>query len=139
MEKIAIAEIQLKKIILLSSEFVRHNHREAVDITVASLNLGITPVIDEDTIEVSVQVLINETEDLQLQSGFAIQVTMMGIFEKIGSAQLSDNEFTQINAPAIIYPYIRQHIRALSLDAGIDPILIPLVNFQKVYEQNQSQ
>ena len=57
------------------------------------------------------------------------KVTMIGIFRCSENLELSEDTFGKINAPAIIFPFIREHLANLSLKAGIPPILLPPVNF----------
>ncbi len=57
-------------------------------------------------------------------------IKMMGIFEKYGDPAISDEMFKSINAPAIIYPFIREHLFSLCLKAGIANMLLPTVNFK---------
>jgi Preprotein translocase subunit SecB len=68
-----------------------------------------------------------------------IEVTMVGKFETSKGFPFPKDDFFHINAPAIIYPYIRQHIRSLSLDAGIKPIILPLINFEALYEAKKKE
>ncbi len=35
--------------------------------------------------------------------------------------------WTENNAPLVLYPYIREHVHALSVRAGVKPILLPLM------------
>lgn len=57
-------------------------------------------------------------------------ITMIGVFEKFGEPALSEDKFKAINAPAIIYPFIREHLFNLCLKAGIANVLLPTVNFK---------
>lgn len=67
------------------------------------------------------------------------RVRMVGIFERgEGTIASSDNDFVNINAPAMIFPFIREHIASLTSKAGLPPIMLPTVNFAKLYEQQLS-
>lgn len=57
-------------------------------------------------------------------------ITMIGIFEKFGEPVLAEEAFKKINAPAIIYPFIREHLHNICLKAGITNIFLPTVNFK---------
>ena len=59
-----------------------------------------------------------------------VTIKMMGIFEKYGEPPLSDDKFKAINAPAIIYPFIREYLYNSCLRAGIANVLLPTVNFK---------
>lgn len=56
-------------------------------------------------------------------------VTMIGVFQKTGDSELSEETFVNINAPAIIYPFVREHIASLFLKAGCGSVLLPPFNF----------
>lgn len=62
-------------------------------------------------------------------------VKMLGIFEYSNSSKLSIEEFSNINAPAIIFPFIREHIASISVKAGLNPILLPPINFVSLAEK----
>jgi preprotein translocase subunit SecB len=61
---------------------------------------------------------------------FSATIKMAGVFEKFGDPVLNDDAFKKINAPAIIYPFIREHLYSLSLKAGLGSIFLPTVNFK---------
>lgn len=61
---------------------------------------------------------------------FSADVKMIGVFEKIGEPAVQEDAFKRINAPAIIYPFIREHIHNLCLKAGVGQVLLPTVNFK---------
>ena len=76
---------------------------------------------------------------IEERESFLLSVTMVGIFEIIKEIPFDKDEFLNINAPTIIYPYIRQHVRTLSLEAGISPILLPVINFVALAKENYSE
>ncbi|UZU00050.1 protein-export chaperone SecB [Chryseobacterium fluminis] len=43
--------------------------------------------------------------------------------------------FANINAAAIIFPFIRENAATISAKAGMSPIIIPVTNFVKLYEE----
>lgn len=58
------------------------------------------------------------------------KIKMLGIFEKIGEPPLGEDIFKKINAPAVIYPFIREHLNSICLKAGITNVFLPTVNFK---------
>ena len=57
-------------------------------------------------------------------------IAMLGSFEVIGEANPQSGEkFLMFNAPAIVFPYIREHLSGLSIKAGLPTILLPPFNF----------
>ncbi len=57
-------------------------------------------------------------------------IKMLGIFEKYGEPPLEEEKFKSINAPAIIYPFIREHLYNICLKSGIANVLLPTINFK---------
>lgn len=63
------------------------------------------------------------------KSEYLFTVKIAGIFEKSGTPTISDEQFVEVNAPAIIFPFIREHIATTALKGGIGTILLPPINF----------
>jgi preprotein translocase subunit SecB len=64
-----------------------------------------------------------------------LEVRMAGEFSinKLGEegAKMSVGQFAKVNGPAIIYPYVRQVVRHLTLESSMpSPVILPIVNFQ---------
>ncbi|GHV20893.1 protein translocase subunit secB [Bacteroidia bacterium] len=62
----------------------------------------------------------------------SISVNAVGLFEfdsNIAPEKL--NIFFNVNAPAIMFPYIRAYISTLSALSGIKPIILPTLNISK--------
>ncbi|TAL62942.1 MAG: hypothetical protein EPN85_01395 [Bacteroidetes bacterium] len=64
-------------------------------------------------------------------------IKMTGLFEKVGNPGIADEKFGKINAPSIIFPFIREHLASLSSKAINQPILLHPVNFVAMAEQQQ--
>jgi len=62
-----------------------------------------------------------------------IDIKMLGQFEY--KEELPDDIKEQLfggNGPAILFPYIRAYVSAMTSLAGISPIILPTVNFAKM-------
>lgn len=57
------------------------------------------------------------------------KIIMIGIFGVVNTPQEAIKTFGAINAPAIIYPYIREHLSSVTSKAGIKTILLAPYNF----------
>ena len=79
------------------------------------------------------QVLVTETltfsQTFENIVEFSVRIKMIGVFEKEGETDLSIDDFARINAPAIIYPYIREHLSNLTTKAAVGTILLAPYNF----------
>lgn len=43
----------------------------------------------------------------------------------------------KVNAPAIMFPYVRAQLTLLTAQPETEPIVLPVVNFQKIYEKSK--
>lgn len=66
-------------------------------------------------------------------------VTYKGIFEIVPAEADSDAvmSFLKINAPAILYPFVREYYADISSRANIGRLLLPPINFVKMAEENK--
>lgn len=121
---------QINNITLIESNFSRianviFNKPEIKN----NVEVDVNVKIKEHTVMVTVNLMFKQMYNEQKQADCTIQ--MVGMFEKIGDTELDLEEFGQINAAAIIFPYIREHLTGLSVKAGLGPILLPPINFTK--------
>ncbi len=58
-----------------------------------------------------------------------IMIIVRGNFEKFGDSELLFDDFVAVNAPSILYPYLREHITSLSVKAGLSAIVLEPMNF----------
>lgn len=67
-----------------------------------------------------------ENEDKSLR----IQIGIIGLFESDVDLTKEKN-FIEINAPAILFPYIRAYVSALTGLSGLSPVVLPTYNMTK--------
>jgi len=54
--------------------------------------------------------------------------------------EMSIEQFAKINGPAIIYPYVRQVVRHLTLESSMpSPVILPIVNFQAFQQKKKTK
>jgi preprotein translocase subunit SecB len=118
---------------------------------IAESNIKILPDTKAETIDISIDPkgLISEQDktfeiqlEIQLSSddGLKVSVKMIGLFE-FKDVYVSDNlsNYFYVNAPAIIFPYLRSYISALTALSGCRTIIIPpmnIMNLGKDLERN---
>ena len=59
-----------------------------------------------------------------------------------GYCEIDDNHpqrdiMLKVNAPAIMFPYVRAQLTLLTAQPETEPIVLPVVNFQKIYEKSK--
>lgn len=65
------------------------------------------------------------------------KVTYIGIFSVENEKNLDLKDFSEINAPAILFPYIREEIHTRMLKAGLPKsLIIPPINFVALVNGN---
>jgi preprotein translocase subunit SecB len=125
------AGFRILNIIILESEFKREaviDFQHQIDNNFA-LNTNSVKHDDSNNYSVYLKAELKGTQGDRTE--FFISVWMVGMFEKFGQPEFSDEQFTSINAPAIIFPFVREHIASLAIKGGIGAILLPPVNFLK--------
>lgn len=123
---------RVTNIILIDSFFSRINTVDFKNPGKTTFNIQTDVAVNGSNVNVSEEVdLIQEIDD---KEQFKFRVKMVGLFERIGSSEIDLETFGKINGAAIIFPYIREHITAISLKAGLGPLILPPVNFAKQNE-----
>lgn len=126
------AGYRVESVLLLESNFKRTTDTEISNSDRISNEIEVLPTAHETTLEGRFAVTLY-IKYHGLQNGVQIcsaEIKMIGVFEKHGEPSLSDDKFKSMNAPAIIYPFIREHLHNLCLKAGIANVLLPTVNFK---------
>lgn len=103
----------------------------------SEINIDIDDTRTNDS--VSVTVSLNYTAGAMKTPEISAVIKMVGVFIIGENGDLSIDNFAKINAPAIIFPFLREHLASLSIKAGINPILLPPVNFVKHQHQKNKE
>jgi preprotein translocase subunit SecB len=95
---------------------------------VSDVDMNVTSNIGDESIGVFLTVTLKQ--HFEGTNNIEAKIVTAGLFKQKGehSQQVIDS-FCNINAPAIIFPFVREAIANLSMKAGIQPILIQPVNF----------
>ena len=97
-----------------------------------SKSLSFSP--EEDIMNFEMTCEIKDEDNL-----FGIKCTMIGIFSVItGNENMTLQEFSQKNAPALVFPYIREVIASTTTRAGIPAVIIPPINLSAI-DKKQSE
>lgn len=69
-----------------------------------------------------------------------LEFVYIAIFDTIkGQENLEIEEFMHHNAPAIMFPYVREHIYNVTQRSGIKPILLPPVNISALIKYKAAE
>jgi preprotein translocase subunit SecB len=140
MAKVQDFKISLKNISLIKVSFNREitfdsidqsllNQYVSIDITNSDLS------IDTFVVYLDVEFTFKHKETTIIDA----KVTYGATFEKSGEASLeSIDSFVNVNAPAIIFPFIREEIASLTGKSSLGALLIQPVNFIQMYENKKN-
>jgi preprotein translocase subunit SecB len=131
--------IQLKKIQVHELFLKIHHEQESPKSEYQFvLNAMKTEYNEENkTIWIGLNLSIGEEDE---KPPFSLRVSLVGLF------QIDEKEFpldhldnwTKINAPHLLLPYLREHVYSLTLHGGIAPIILPLAQIPAFKLTNQS-
>lgn len=126
---------QLKSIILVDSHMSRKPNVNFKELQL-DVEIGTGVGVKDNVVNVKLSVNVKQMENGIAQS--EMSATMVGTFEKTGESPLNDmEEFGRINGASIIFPFLREHIANLAMKAGLGPVMLPPVNFQKLNKNKQ--
>lgn len=108
----------------------------APDNTTYNYRFRIGNKLDEN--DKTAQVML-ELEMSGKDDGLKVEICMVGLFELPEHMPLPTEDFLNINAPAAIFPYIREIVSNLMLRANLNPVFVPMINFKEVYENKQKE
>jgi preprotein translocase subunit SecB len=81
--------------------------------------------VSADTFEVKISVALKPEKSRP----FSVSTTLVGVFRKVGdSSKLSLQEFTKLQAVAILLPYARQYLANLTVNTVTGAYNLPTVN-----------
>ena len=129
---------KLLNILLIESAFKRASYIDFSSENVHNnIDIDIHNSITENILGVTVTLKFNTTiEDIEVISS---KIKMTGNFEFSNNTNIPLEDFGNINAPAIIFPFIREHLSNVSMKAGIQPILLPPINFVNLAKKKKKQ
>jgi len=122
---------KLISLTLVESNFKREAKIDFSDTEIKnSVDIDVQHIVNDNEIIIDLEVkLIGKLKRNKL---FSFTTKYVGQFEKGDENVLPVEKFVEANGPAIMYPFVREHIATTSLKAGMNPILLPPVNFVKL-------
>lgn len=131
---------KLERVALLRSDFKREaklemdeqKYQTHTDIKV--LAGDINPETNKFTVGVELE--YSQTVNGDKEQQVTAKIIFAGSFEKIGDPKPGIDFFMEVNAPAQIFPFVREHLATLSVKASLSPILLEPVNFVERHNEN---
>jgi len=127
---ISFDDIILKELVFSRKE--GFSERPEFDVQLGS-NVSFSP--EEDRLVYEMSCGIKDKNDF-----FSIRCTMIGLFSVIkGKENMGLKEYSNMSAPATIFPYIRETIASTTIRAGIPPVVIPPVNLTAIKRETYNE
>lgn len=128
------SSFNLVELYLKESNF-RSNPQQGQELEL-KLDVNISFSEIENIINVILKVILStERPDI-----FHLEASMQGKFEtQDNPTTITVEEFSNIIAASIMFPYIREHVSSLTCKAGINTITLPTINFIQLYHQSKGQ
>jgi len=94
-----------------------------------NFNLKYTSAFSADELK---KFIVKFDVNLTSDNGVSISLEYGGLFETEVeiTEEFQQEKFVTINAPAIIFPYLRSFVTTFTVNAGLQPIILPTINFQ---------
>ncbi|MET7253563.1 protein-export chaperone SecB [Dyadobacter fermentans] len=130
-----MASFSIKKVYLVESDF-KYNPEVSTSES-ARFDLEVTMSrMDTDNGDTLISLGVKVVAFSGDANLLTVTARMDGIFDfNLDGAGPAEDYLANVNAPAIIYPFIREHIASLTAKAGVDALLIPPFNFVDHYQR----
>jgi len=125
-KKHAIQLIDLKVLVLSIIVNPENDQRQLPDSGAFRLYHGHSD-FNHDTSQIGVKVGVS-IESKEDHSPFDLKVELMGVFD-VDQSEFNIEyieDWSSKNAPLVLYPYLREHVHALTSRAGFEGLLLPL-------------
>jgi len=121
--------VRVLQIFLVESQFRRENKLTYGDKDPVVAEIDLKPTLDVENKRIGTELQIKASISINNVKEVEASIRMVGIFEYNDLPDEMLEEFPKVNAPAIIFPFVREHLMSTSLKAGIKPIILAPINF----------
>lgn len=105
-----------------------------------AINVGIDlkgQKLQDDVYEVLV--MISARAVVENNSAFLVELTYGGIFQITDVPEEHIERILMVDAPFILFPYLRRIISDVTRDGGFPPLMLDPIDFNQLYMQNQQR
>jgi len=87
----------------------------------------------------SVQIITKLQLKTETEVFVKLELVHVGVFSVTDEPNMSLEHFLEFNAPALIFPYIRNEISSITCSAGLTPVVLPPMNIMAMIKQNEEK
>ncbi|WP_122039339.1 protein-export chaperone SecB [Asaia bogorensis] len=98
-----------------------------------NLKLNLNVSFSEMSFTTTIDISLVSREGMALTLSFVTEFAVSGI----SIQELEKTPHPYVNGPTIAYPFLRAFLGTFTLNAGMDPILLPSVNFLALWEKSE--
>ncbi|WP_221410812.1 protein-export chaperone SecB [Aeromonas jandaei] len=101
------------------------------------LSFGFTPEFYDDSkaYDIVFNMKFNHREGIE----FTMMYRAQFITDDVITDEFKESPFVFVNSPAIAYPFLRAYVSNVLLMSGYEPMMLPTINFQKLYKDKQAK
>lgn len=135
----ALPQMILEDLILISTAFERVAQIQATDNSKIKHETSVEVSSSENGSErFAVYLEVDHIVKYDTENIVSAKVVYSGTFRKLGENTKEElDNFLNINAPAIIFPFVREVVASLTSKAMVGAILLQPVNFVKLYNKKK--
>lgn len=93
--------------------------------------------LQDNVFEVVVQISARAT--MESNTMFLIELAYGGVFQTVNIPEEHMERVLMIDAPFIMFPYIRRVISDITRDGGFPPLMLDPIDFNHLYAQNKQR
>jgi len=134
MKKTFSSGYAIENIAIVETHFVRKDSN--VQLSLPNHNISITNTIDKETNTITCLLQLDYQDE---SNSCEAKIKVEGVFKQMEESKLTLDSFAKINAPSILFPYLREHLASLSLKASMPIIVLEPVNFILFAEEKQAE
>ena len=112
---------------------IEGNWNPQINLDLHTAATGLTPEMTEVVLTVTVSAKQNEA------TIFLVEVKQAGVFLLRGLTEVDAKRAIASVCPSVLFPYARAAVSNLVTQGGFPQFLLPPVNFDALYAQNQTQ
>lgn len=116
----------------LTFSILENSSRDENGFTLETANIFFDNNNDEFAVIIKVEIS-DVLFDLKIESFFTFKL------DKEITEEFKLSDFPKINAPAIAFPYLRAYISNLTLQSGVEPVILPSINFVNLAERKKNK
>jgi preprotein translocase subunit SecB len=104
---------------------------------ITKLNVINNFVKDTPRLESNLSVEISTSGDFE-KTSVKLEVNILGIFEEQKDSAISLKSFSEIQAPALLFPYLREAITSITARSPMGPLILPPTNVLALIKEGQA-